>query len=66
VGIGPEDYPGDVLAGMEFQRVWERRAFVMGGGDYRAPGQRVGCRETPVSGIVATRFVNIGILETAS
>ena len=42
VGIGPEDYPGDVLAGMEFQRVWERRAFVMGGGDYRAPGQRVG------------------------
>lgn len=42
VGIGPEDYPGDVLAGVEFQRFWERRAFVAGGGDYRAPGQRVG------------------------
>ena len=42
VGIGPEDYPGDVLAGMEFQRVWERRAFVAGGGDYYAPGQLVG------------------------
>jgi uncharacterized protein len=42
VGIGPEDYPGDVLAGVEFQRVWERRAFEAGGGDYRAPGQRVG------------------------
>ena len=42
VGIGPEDYPGDVLAGVAFQRFWERRAFVTGGGDYRAPGQRVG------------------------
>ena len=42
VGIGPEDYPGDVLAGVAFQRFWERRAFVAGGGDYRAPGQRVG------------------------
>ncbi len=42
VGIGLEDYPGDVLAGVEFQRVWERKAFVAGGGDYRAPGQRVG------------------------
>ena len=42
VGIGPEDYPGDVLAGVAFQRVWERRAFDAGGGDYRAPGQRVG------------------------
>ena len=42
VGIGPDDYPGDVLAGMEFQRVWERKAFAAGGGDYRAPGQRVG------------------------
>ena len=41
VGIAPADYPGDVLAGVEFQRRWERAAFEAGGGDYRAPAQRV-------------------------
>jgi uncharacterized FAD-dependent dehydrogenase len=30
-----------VLAGVEFQRRWERAAFEAGGGDYRAPAQRV-------------------------
>ena len=30
------------LAGIEFQRRWERRAFALGGGNYDAPGQRVG------------------------
>jgi hypothetical protein len=42
VGISPEDYPGGPLAGIDFQRHWERRAFALGGGDYRAPAQRVG------------------------
>jgi uncharacterized FAD-dependent dehydrogenase len=43
VGITPEqDYPGDVLAGVEFQRRWESRAFELGGGNYQAPGQLVG------------------------
>jgi uncharacterized FAD-dependent dehydrogenase len=42
VGITPEDYPGDVLAGVEFQRKWETRAFELGGKNYCAPGQRVG------------------------
>jgi hypothetical protein len=42
VGITPEDYPGDVLAGVEFQRKWEARAFELGGKNYCAPGQRVG------------------------
>lgn len=43
VGITPEvDYPGGPLAGIAFQRHWEERAFVVGGGDYRAPAQRVG------------------------
>lgn len=42
VGIAPEDYPGDVLAGIEFQRKWESRAFELGGGNYNAPAQRVG------------------------
>ena len=42
VGITPEDYRGDVLAGIEFQRKWEARAFDLGGQDYCAPGQLVG------------------------
>jgi uncharacterized FAD-dependent dehydrogenase len=43
VGITPDaDYPGHVLAGVDFQRHWESAAFVAGGRDYRAPAQRVG------------------------
>jgi len=42
VGITPEDYPGDVLAGIALQRFWEAKAFEAGGGTYRAPAQLVG------------------------
>ncbi|WP_262965182.1 NAD(P)/FAD-dependent oxidoreductase [Methylobacter psychrophilus] len=42
VGITPEDYPGNPLAGMEFQRQLEARAFKLGGETYQAPGQLVG------------------------
>ncbi len=50
VGIAPQDYrqdgvaggPVNPLDGMAFQRHWESRAFELGGGGYRAPGQRVG------------------------
>ena len=42
VGIDPRDYPGGPMAGIEFQRVWESRAFALGGGTYEAPGQLVG------------------------
>jgi uncharacterized protein len=42
VGISPEDYPGHPLAGIEFQRKIEARAFELGGGTYDAPGQLVG------------------------
>jgi uncharacterized FAD-dependent dehydrogenase len=42
VGISPEDYPGDVLSGIAYQRHWESAAFAAGGGDYRAPAQLVG------------------------
>jgi hypothetical protein len=47
VGVTPEDYssegdPGGPLAGIEFQRRWEARAFELGGGTYDAPGQLVG------------------------
>jgi uncharacterized FAD-dependent dehydrogenase len=37
-----EDYPDDPLAGIDFQRHWERQAFVAGGCNYNAPAQRVG------------------------
>jgi uncharacterized protein len=42
VGITPEDYPGHPLAGIEFQRRLEERAFELGGGTYNAPGQLIG------------------------
>ena len=42
VGITPADYPGGSLAGIDFQRHWEARAFVAGGETYAAPVQRVG------------------------
>jgi uncharacterized FAD-dependent dehydrogenase len=43
VGITPEeDYPGDPLAGLAFQRFWESRAYELGGRNYEAPGQLVG------------------------
>jgi hypothetical protein len=49
VGIEPRDFPGwtpeapgDALAGIALQRELESNAFVLGGGDYRAPGQLVG------------------------
>ena len=42
VGITPADYPGSPLAGIAFQRHWEKRAFEAGGNNYCAPAQRVG------------------------
>jgi uncharacterized FAD-dependent dehydrogenase len=33
--------PDDPLAGVAFQRHWERLAYRAGGGDHRAPGQRL-------------------------
>ncbi len=50
VGISPQDYrqdgrtegPVNPLDGVAFQRLWESRAYELGGGDYRAPGQLVG------------------------
>ncbi|WP_395004508.1 NAD(P)/FAD-dependent oxidoreductase [Undibacterium sp.] len=43
VGITPEiDYPGHPLAGIDFQRQLESKAFEIGGGTYNAPGQLIG------------------------
>lgn len=42
VGIDPaRDYPGHPLAGIALQRRLEEGAFMAGGGDYAAPGQRL-------------------------
>lgn len=43
VGVNPDDFSSDSpLAGVEFQRKIECSAFIAGGGDYKAPVQRVG------------------------
>jgi uncharacterized protein len=43
VGITPADFPSEhPLAGVELQRHWEAKAFEAGGGNYFAPGQKVG------------------------
>ncbi len=45
VGITPDDYApyGEgPLAGIALQRHWEGKAFIAGGENYAAPGQRVG------------------------
>ncbi|MDR0890097.1 MAG: hypothetical protein LBM28_05595 [Oscillospiraceae bacterium] len=42
VTLKPEDVPyADVLGGVQWQEELEKRAFALGGGDYRAPAQRV-------------------------
>ncbi len=39
VNVGEEDFGSDPLAGVEFQRQYERLAFAAGGSNYRAPAQ---------------------------
>jgi uncharacterized FAD-dependent dehydrogenase len=56
VGITPADYPGHVLAGVEFQRRWEEAAYVAGGGTYAAPGQLVG---DFIAGRASTQFGDV-------
>ncbi len=42
VAVRPEDFDGtDPLAGVRFQRRWERAAFEAGGSSYRAPAQNL-------------------------
>lgn len=43
VGIEPKDFPSEhPLAGIYYQREIEHKAFILGGGDYKAPAQLVG------------------------
>jgi len=45
VAVSPDDFAAEgftgPLAGLEWQRKWERAAFVLGGGGYHAPAQRL-------------------------
>ncbi|WP_332851489.1 NAD(P)/FAD-dependent oxidoreductase [Duganella sp. S19_KUP01_CR8] len=57
VSISPEvDYPGHPLAGIEFQRRLEEKAFELGGGTYNAPGQLMG---DFVAGRASTEFGSV-------
>ncbi len=60
VDVSPSDFPGGPLAGIEFQRHWESRAFAAGGGGYAAPAQRVGDflagRASPALGSVVPSY----------
>jgi uncharacterized protein len=65
VGVTPDDCPSDhPLAGIEFQRHWERRAFAAGGGNYGAPMQLVGDflrgRPSTALGKVEPTYVPVG------
>ncbi|WP_295999953.1 NAD(P)/FAD-dependent oxidoreductase, partial [Rugamonas sp.] len=53
VGITPADYPGHPLAGIDFQRRLEERAYELGGANYSAPGQLMG---DFVAGRASTEF----------
>lgn len=41
VTVSPDDFGRDPLAGIAFQEELEKRAFVLGGGGYAAPAQRI-------------------------
>ncbi len=42
VNVLPGDFQGGgPLGGLDFRKFWERRAFLQGGGGYRAPAQRL-------------------------
>jgi uncharacterized FAD-dependent dehydrogenase len=56
VGISAADYPGDVLAGIAFQRRWEQAAYRAGGATYQAPGQLV---EDFIAGKPSTRLGDV-------
>ena len=56
VGITPDDYPGGPMAGIEFQRALESKAYELGGSTYEAPGQLVG---DFLAGKASTEFASV-------
>lgn len=65
VNVREEDFEGaGPLAGVRLQRRWERRAFELGGGGYRAPAQNLlDFMRLPGKGLVRTSY-RPGICET--
>jgi uncharacterized FAD-dependent dehydrogenase len=51
-------WPGDPLAGVAFQRHWERQAFRSGGETYRAPAQTLADFLSPCPGLPGERARN--------
>ena len=42
VGVTPDDFKSEhILSGIEYQRILEKQAFILGGGNYSAPTQRL-------------------------
>jgi uncharacterized protein len=59
VGVEPSDFPdwqSNPLAGIDFQRHWESRAYELGGANYNAPGQLVG---DFVAGRASSEFASV-------
>jgi uncharacterized FAD-dependent dehydrogenase len=65
VNVTTADFGGDdPLAGVRFQRHWERQAFLAGGGGYHAPAQNLlGFMRLPGKGPASTTY-RPGIVET--
>ncbi|HEY5523253.1 MAG TPA: FAD-dependent oxidoreductase [Desulfuromonadaceae bacterium] len=65
VNVREEDFDGPgPLAGVQFQRRWEQRAFELGGGGYRAPAQNLlDFLRLPGKGVARTSY-RPGICET--
>lgn len=64
VNVGPADFGSDSpLAGIEFQRCWERAAFDAGGGTYRAPAQNMMAFLGRKTGVAAVSSYRPGVAE---
>lgn len=56
VSVSPKDFGDDPRSAIEFQRRYERSAFLAGGGGYRAPAQTVGCFLNEKQGLEINRI----------
>ena len=57
VNVNQADCGGDILGGIEFQRLYERLAFKLGGGSYQAPAQTVGSFLKGLDASIKTRLI---------
>ena len=63
VTVGPQDWGGTKLGGMQFQQQWERRAFAAAGADFMAPAQNLMAFIGHGNGLVASSC-RPGVVET--